>query len=103
MAILTEPPPEAANHWADYPFSGHDWSCVRVEYCHRCGRELVEHYELTGDRSRKTGQPQYARYHSCPTWFEGWRASRWARGWACPGWGHDSHDADNPLLSRGYR
>lgn len=91
------------NHWDDYGGANPKWACDRSpEHCSRCGRQMVEHIEPSGDRSRKTGEPTFVRYHSCPTWVEGWRTERWARGWACPGMGHDSHDADNPLSSRGY-
>ena len=102
--MLTEPPAGATNHWVDYGnHHGYDFSCKHaIEYC-RCGRQLVGHYELTGSASRVTGQPTYTHYHSCPTWVTGWRTSRWARWWATPGWGHDSHDADNPMSGRTYR
>jgi hypothetical protein len=92
------------NHWDDYGGASPTWACDRSpEYCTRCGRQMVETIEPTGGRSRKTGEMTFARYHSCPTWVTGWRAERWARGWACPGMWHDSHDADNPLSGRGYR
>jgi hypothetical protein len=103
MTILKEPPPESTNVWFDYGGT-RTFACNRdEEYCAKCGAQLVEHYELNGMRSTKTGLPEYHRYHSCPTWVTDWRASRWAKGWACPGYGHDSHDADNSLSSRGYR
>lgn len=94
---------DPVNHWDDYGGVHPDWACVEVEHCRACGRLLVEHYELTGRLDRASGRPTYRRLHSCPTWVEGWRASWWARGWALPGYGHDSHDADNPLSARGYR
>lgn len=95
---------EAVNHWEDYG-GGPDarWVCKKTEeHCHRCGARLVEHIETGMFRSRRTGGPTYVRYHSCPTWFTGWRTSKWARWWAAPGDGHESHDADLPLSSRGY-
>jgi hypothetical protein len=103
--MTMQPPPGATNHWIDYGArNGYDFSCKReAEFCHKCGRQLIEHFELTGMMSHSTGQPTYARFHSCPTWFTGWRASRWAKSWATPGWGHDSRDADNPLSGRTYR
>lgn len=95
---------EMENHWNDYGMFDPRWACDKdEEHCHRCGRTLVAHIELTGMRSRANGLPTFARYHSCPTWVEGWRTSWWARGWATPGYGHDSHDADNPLSARGYQ
>lgn len=95
---------EMTNHWDDYGASPFLKACEETEeFCSRCGRQLVEHIEVTGQRSRRTGLQTYERLHSCPTWIEGWRAKRWARGWALPGYGHDSHDADNPSLERGYR
>lgn len=98
------PPPDAVNHWENLGGIRRAFGCSRSpEYCSECGREMVEHFEITGRHSRKTGQRTYERLHSCPSWITGWRASRWARGWACPGMNHDSHDADNPLSARGYR
>lgn len=96
---------EAVNHWEDYGGLHPGMVCEReVEFCTRCGRRMVESIELGTFRSRRTGGPTFARYHSCPTWVEGWRTSnRFFRFWATPGMGHDSHDADNPLSARGYR
>ena len=92
------------NHWDDYGGFNPEHVCNRgPEFCSRCGREMVETIESEGMRSRRTGEPTFARYHSCPTWVTGWRTRRWARGWALPGYGHDSHDADNPMSGRGYR
>jgi hypothetical protein len=100
-AVLSE---TAVNHWDDYGGVDPRFRCeAEAEFCHNCGRQLVAHTEPGTFRSRRTGQPTYVRYHSCPTWVEGWRTSRWARGWACPGMGHDSHDADNPMSARSYR
>lgn len=96
-------PPGSVNHWEDYGGPRFGIACKGEEFCYRCGEALVEHVELTGQRSRRTGGPTYERLHSCPTWIRGWRARWWARGWACPGMGHASHDADNPLSGRGYR
>lgn len=98
------PPDGYVNHWDDYGGVGARFSCHEAEeHCRHCGRRLVEHIVTSDSRSRRTGQPTYARYHSCPTWVEGWRVRWWAKGWACPGMHHDSHDADNPLSARGYR
>jgi hypothetical protein len=96
---------EYLNHWDDYGGVVPQWACDRSpEHCRRCGRQMVETIEPTGQLSRKTGEMTFARYHSCPTWVSGWRAEKWwARAWATPGRGHDSHDADNPLSGRGYR
>lgn len=91
--------------WDDYGFiNNHAFECrVNPEFCHTCGRQMVESIEATGRMSRKTGEPTFARYHSCPTWITGWRTYRLIRNWALPGYGHDSHDADNSLSERGYR
>ncbi len=95
---------EAVNHWEDYGGVDPRFVCQKPEeHCKRCGLRMIESIEPGPLRSRETGAPTFARYHSCPTWVEGWRTSRWARGWALPGYGHDSHDADNPLSARGYR
>jgi hypothetical protein len=96
--------PTYLNHWDDYGGFNPEWACNRSpEFCTKCGLELVQTIEPTGFRSRTTGQMTFARWHSCPTWVTGWRASKWAKGWATPGWGHTSHDADNQLSSRDYR
>jgi hypothetical protein len=92
------------NRWDDYGGADPHWACDEMrEHCDRCGRVMVETIEPTGQHSRKTGEMTFARYHSCPTWVSGWRTKRWLRFWALPGYGHDSHDADNPLLARAYR
>lgn len=92
------------NHWEDYGGADPRWACQKeAEHCQNCGRLMVETIEPSGFRSRRTGAMTFARYHSCPTWVEGWRASRWARGLFCPGYGHASHDADNPMSTRSYR
>jgi hypothetical protein len=93
------------NHWIDYGMHEASWSCnEESEFCSNCGREMVLSVEPTGMSSRTTGRPTFARYHSCPTWVEGWRTRyRFTRFWFTPGMGHDSHDADNPLSGRGYR
>ena len=96
----------AVNHWEDYGGFTPSMVCKRwPEFCSTpgCGRQMVETIEPGMFMSRRTGGPTYVRYHSCPTWVEGWRTKRWARAWALPGYGHDSHDADNPLSGRGYR
>lgn len=93
------------SHWGDYGDSGgrHPFACHKErEFCH-CGREMVTTVELTGRYSTNTGEPTHEVFHSCPTWVEGWRTKGWARGWATPGMGHDSHDAENPMSTRGYR
>ena len=94
----------AVNHWEDYGGTDPRFACTETdEHCSRCGRLMVETVEPGQLRSRRTGGPTFVRYHSCPTWVTGWRARRWARGWALPGYGHDSHDADNALSTRTYR
>jgi hypothetical protein len=95
---------EYLNHWDDYGGVLPGWACDKPsEHCSRCGRAMVESIEPTGMRSRQTGEMTFARYHSCPTWVTGWRTNRWLRFWATPGYGHDSHDADNPVSGRAYR
>lgn len=95
---------EPVSHWEDYGGPDPRFACDKLEeHCHNCGRRLVTHFEWSGSYSRKTGEPTYTKYHSCPTWVTGWRARWWARGWALPGYGHDSHDAENPLSARAYR
>jgi hypothetical protein len=103
--MTRDAPAGFVNHWSDWNGGPNPrFACSHDrEHCRSCGRELVETFELTGSRSRRTGEPTFARYHSCPTWVdEGWQTRWWARRWACPGMGHDSHDADNPLSARGY-
>ena len=96
--------PDSVNHWLDRGALDPIFFCRRdPEFCSKCGQQLVEHVELLSRRDTRTGLPTHERLHSCPTWVTGWRTSRWARGWACPGMGHDSHDADNPMAARGYR
>lgn len=92
--------PTYVNEWDNFGGTDESWACTETEYCQTCGLLMVESIEPTGRRLSKTGEPSYHRYHSCPSWLTGWRTSRWARGWACPGDGHDSHDADNPLSMR---
>ncbi len=88
--------------WEDYGLHDSRWACVKDhEFCGTCGREMVESIEPTGMRSTKTGAPTFTRWHSCPTWVQGWRTK--APGIFLPGYGHDSHDADNPLSGRTYR
>ena len=100
----TESGIEPVSHWDDYGVSWPDFSCKKAtEFCRNCGRQLVEHVEVGMFRSERTGGPTYVKYHSCPTWIEGWRAKPWARVWALPGNGHESHDAENPLSARDYR
>jgi len=92
------------NHWEDYGGADPDWACTEApEFCRNCGRQMVETVEPTGMMSSRTGTETFVRYHSCPTWVSGWRTKRFLRFWMTPGMGHDSHDADNPISSRGYR
>jgi hypothetical protein len=104
---MNAPPVGSVNHWEDYGgLGGHDFSCKETdEHCHVCGRQLVEHFEVGMFKSRRTGGPTYERLHSCPTWVVGWKTRwGWTRALFLPGYGgHDSHDADNPMSSRGYR
>lgn len=95
----------AVSHWDDYGGPDPRWACERdPEFCSACGRQMVTSVEPTGQRSRRTGAPTFATYHSCPTWVFGWRnRNAFTRFWFTPGDGHDSHDAENLLSARGYR
>lgn len=97
--------PTYKSHWDNYggSLTTRDWACKNAEeHCNRCGRLMVETIEPTGAFARDTGEPLSARWHSCPEWVTGWRTKKWTRGWALPGLWHESHDADNPLSTRGY-
>ena len=70
------------------------------EHCRLCGRQLVLTVEKSGLRARDTGEVLWERWHSCPKYAGSKLLRILTLGMLGVGWGHESHDADEPILVR---
>lgn len=81
--------------WQDSPIGRLTQREAAPGHCGGCGRQMVETIEHDG--YAHDGRPKYHRWYSCPRYLvSSWKAA------FLPGYGmgHDSYDADEPLLER---